>query len=196
MATNLFPNPSFDNSFMGNSFKPIAGIALYNSFNPNLVQVRISDAEIAIGSPVEVTNKFTESTAVNAGTDLAPNVFNSKAPAAQVDGFLVMSENALLEDGDAFPKFVKNQIVYCALLGSGAEVYLPADNALIGKNLVGVQLSWNKAEAKIKAEAGDGSTKFELKGVTIKSQVVEGVVSYIEGGVVKTKTAPVVKIKL
>lgn len=197
---NLFQNPTYNGKFLSpNSVKPIAGVCTNTAYKRPLTQVKVSDIMIAIGMPVEITNKFSQTTAVNAGLDLAPNVMNASASNNNLDGFLVMSPNAILEDGDEFPKYLKNQVVHCALIGSGAELYLPVDNTLIGKNVSKITLCWNKADMKLEEGVGDNSTKFDLGEVLILSQVVEGIMSYIDtadNNKVKTKTAPVIKIKI
>ena len=198
---NLFQNPTYNGKFLSpNSAKPIAGVCTNTAYKRPLTQVKVSDTMIAIGSPVEITNKFSQSTAVNAGMDLAPNVMNASASKSNLDGFLVMSPNAILEDGDEFPKYLKNQVVHCALIGSGAELYLPADNSLVGKNVSKISLYWHKTDMTLKEGVGDsGSTGWGLGEVLILSQVVEGIMSYIDTGdnnKVKTKNIPVIKIKI
>lgn len=194
---NLFTNPTYNGKFIGpNSAKPIAGICLHNAYKRPLQQVKVADATALIGYPVEVTNKFSQSGAVNAGTGLAANVMNAKASATRLDGFLVMSPNTVLMDGDDFPKYLQNQIVNCAMIGSGAEIFLPADHALNGTNVSEVELSWDKANKKLVAGAGDGSTKFSLGKVNVLSQLVEGIMCYEDGGVIKVKETPVILVKL
>ncbi|EGV1470933.1 hypothetical protein JF110_001658 [Campylobacter jejuni] len=194
---NLFDNPTYNNGFLGaNSAKPIAGICTKTAYSRPLTQGKVSATNLAIGVPVKITNKFDSSTSVNAGTALAPNVLNIEAATDSVDGFTVMSPNAVLEDGDSFPKYLKNQIIHIAMLGSGAEIYLPANNNLIGIQTAKEQLCWNVADKKVEVGVGDASTKLGLGVVTILSQVVDGIYSYIDSGVVKTEETPVIKIKL
>ncbi|HDZ5057806.1 TPA: hypothetical protein RTG63_001669 [Campylobacter jejuni] len=189
----LFQSMPFNNNFLGaNSAKPIAGVCTKTAYSRPLAQAKVSMGMVAIGVPVKLTNKLTSATSINAGKELAPNVLNIEAATDSVDGFTVMSPNAVLEDGDSFPKYLENQIVHVAILGSGAEVYLPVSNDLIGKQVAKEELCWNSNDRKLEV----GSTGLALGKVTILSQVVDGIYSYIENGVVKTEETPVVKIRL
>ncbi|HEC1823357.1 TPA: hypothetical protein R1765_001981 [Campylobacter coli] len=197
---NLFNNPTYNNSFLGSSSaKPIAGICTKTAYSRPLTQGKITENFIAVGYPVKITNKISDNqnSSVNAGTGLAPNVLNVAKATDSVDGFTVMAPNVVLEDGDNFPKYLKNQIAQIAILGSGAEIYLPANNNLIGLQVAKEQLCWNVADKKVEQGIGDGSSKLSLGVVTILSQVVDGIYSYVDDeGVCKTEETPVIKIKL
>lgn len=191
---NLFPNPQYKNSFLsGNTAKPIAGVVARSAWTRPLKQVQVSET-LTQGSAVTLTNKIGKigTDPVNAGgldEGLSPNVLKATKATdiTTTQGFIVESPNFVLEDGDEAPAARAGQIVYCALIGSGTELYLPCDNSL-------VDCAPNQA---VKLEDGV-LKKADADGLNLllMSQVVDGVVFYEETGAIKQKESPVIKVKL
>lgn len=218
---NLFPNPSYNGAYMHpNSSKPIVGVALNTAFKRPLKEVRLT-ADMEVGTPVTLNNANvlglqTSPTQgpVNAQEGLAPTVLYAKAtekiPAAGgreasnidetkhlISGFLCFCPNAVLQEGDTFPSYLTGQLVFAALLNSGASMYLPCDNSVANIS-ISAPIYWDfdsKQIKKIPSDAGAGITA-NLGVARVDGQVVDGVISYRDNGVVKFKDHSVVKIIL
>lgn len=196
---NLFPNPTYNGKFIGNSSaKPIAGVCTLTAYKRPLIQAKVAVDGLLQGDPVTIKNTGNYGTKeFSAGTGLAPLTMAAEKATTAISGFIVESPNNVYIDGNAAGQFFKNQIVYVAPVGSGAEMYLPAkDGSFEGVDITNTEICWVVADSCLDVGAGDGSTKLAIKGATILSQVVEGIQFYIDAGVVKQKTTPVIKIKL
>lgn len=196
---NLFPNPTYNGKFIGNSSaKPIAGVCTLTAYKRPLIQAKVTVDGLLQGDPVTIKNTGNYGTKeFSAGTGLAPLTMAAEKATTAISGFVVESPNNVYIDGNAAGQFFKNQIVYVAPVGSGAEMYLPAkDGSFEGVDITNTEICWVVADSCLDVGAGDGTTKLTIKGATILSQVVEGIQFYNEAGVVKQKTTPVIKIKL
>ena len=196
---NLFPNPTYNGMFIGNSSaKPIAGVCTLTAYKRPLIQAKVKADGMVQGMPVLIKNEgMYGSHDYSAGTGLAPLVMTAEAATTAISGFLVESPNNVYIDGEAAGQFFKNQIVYVAPVGSGAELYLPVKtNDFTGVDITNTQIHWVVADNCLGIGAGDGTTKLEVKGATILSQVVEGIQFYINAGKVVQREIPVAKIKL
>lgn len=195
---NLFQAPKYNGYFKrGNTALPIVGVCTNSAYKRPLKEVQVT-ADMTAGTLVKVTNKTdqAQTASVNAGTGLAPTIFTAEPSTVgqtqnRVDGVLIDSPNFVLADGDAAPAARPGQIVYAALVGSGAEVYLPADDTIIG---------CDSANAVHISKEGVVNAKAEGKAfpVTIMSQVVKGIRFELESqtGKVKATNVNVVKVKL
>ena len=190
---NLFPNPQFNNSFLsGNTAKPIAGVCTRTAYTRPLKQAQVSETLVQ-GTAVNLTNALTKanSKSVNAGglnEGLAPNVLTATANEAEVSGFIVDSPNMVLLDGDYAPAARAGQVVYVAFIGSGAELYLPCDNSLVN---VAPNEAVEIQNGVLKKAVGNG-----ISGITIMSQVVDGVRFKVNGDTIEQEDTPVIKVKL
>lgn len=192
---NLFPNPTYNNGFLtGNTAKPIAGVCTRTAFTRPLKQAQVNET-ITQGTAVKLVNKIqtATTTSVNAGglnEGLAPNVLTATTATASADvnGFIVDSPNFALVDGDAAPAARAGQIVYVAFIGSGAELYLPCDNSLVGVN---PDQAVKIENGILKADTGAG-----ISGITLMSQVVDGIRFKVNNGTVEQESTPVIKVKL
>ena len=196
---NLFPNPTYNGKFIGNSSdKPIAGVCTLTAYKRPLIQAKVTVDGLLQGDPGTIKNTGNYGTKeFSAGTGLAPLTMAAEKATTAISGFVVESPNNVYIDGNAAGQFFKNQIVYVAPVGSGAEMYLPAkDGSFEGVDITNTEICWVVADSCLDVGAGDGTTKLTIKGATILSQVVEGIQFYNEAGVVKQKTTPVIKIKL
>lgn len=162
-------------SFLGsNSAKPICGHFLRDLFRGDISQARVDTDDILCpGSPIQVKNST--GSVSNAGKGLNPNVLSiSKlsTSAAEVSGFLLESPTDILSFGETAARPYKNQVVNIALVGSGVEVYLPADDSLLNID-VGSKLVWDFTSNSLKVGAAGT--------ITPLSPVVDGV-RYVNGG--------------
>lgn len=196
---NLFPNPTYNDKFIGNSSaKPIAGVCTLTAYKRPLIQAKASADGLLQGDPVTIKNTGSYGKKeFSAGQGLAPLTMAAEKATTAISGFVVESPNNVYIDGNAAGQFFKNQIINVAPVGSGAEMYLPVkDGSFEGVDISNTEIHWVVADNHLDVGAGDGSTKLAIKGATVLSQVVEGIQFYIDAGVVKQKTTPVIKIKL
>lgn len=194
---NLFANPKITGTFRGNnSASPIAGICTRTAYNRPLKEAKV-EADMLIGSAVTVSNNVSgaQTTAINAGTNLAPTTLIAKAATDAADGILVYGSNVVLEEGSTYPSYKANQIGYVALIGSGAEVYLACDNTCIVNNVTNHGLVYDTTNNIVKkGTAGTGLV--DLSKCTVLSSVVTGITSTKTGTAVTFKESPVIKIRL
>lgn len=195
---NLFATSGFNGKFMRpNSSLPIAGTVASTAFNRVLTEAKVSTGGniITQGMSVVVSNKQGSQTAsVNGGSNLAPNVLTATYSTDTANAFIVDNANAVVLNGDDFPQVLDNQVVRVALIGSGAEVYLPCDNTVIGASN---PIYWDVTNQKlISAEAASKPAKSVVFTGVILSQVVDGIKSKISSGTVTTEPCSVVKVKL
>ena len=125
---NLFPNPTYNGKFIGNSSaKPIAGVCTLTAYKRPLIQAKVTVDGLLQGDPVTIKNTGNYGTKeFSAGTGLAPLTMAAEKATTAISGFVVESPNNVYIDGNAAGQFFKNQIVYVALVGCGAEIYLQA----------------------------------------------------------------------
>lgn len=195
---NMFPSPQYNGKFLKNSAKPIVGVCTSTAFKDCLIEAKAKADGLVQGAPVLIKNAtITGTTAPNAARHLAPNVMIAEAATTAISGFVVESPNSVYLDGDSAGQFYANQIILVAPIGSGAEVWLPVKQAnFSGVDIVNSTIHWIVADGTLGVGAADGTTKLEVKGAKILSQVVEGVQFYVENGVVKEKSVAVVKFRL
>ena len=192
---DLFPNPQYKNTFLsGNTAKPIVGVCTNSAYKRPLKEAQVLK-QMTAGTPITVVNKAgfkTQDGAVNAGSFLAPNVFTAgTANGTAIHGFLIDSPNFVLQEGDEGTSAQPNQIVYIALIGSGAEVYLPCDNTMVGYNGTN-PIKYDKASGLLK---GDGTGDIEIDCLVL-SAVVDGLRFKLDGTKVVAEDVSVVKVKL
>ncbi len=188
---NLFGAPKYNGYFKrGNTALPICGVCTNSAYKRPLKEVQVNDTMTA-GSPLKVTNKAgltTQTVAVNAGQTLAPSVFSAEEGTDRIDGFLIDSPTFVLEDGDEAPAARAGQIVYAALVGSGAELYLPCLDGLIGYDPTQPLKLNDKGQLNL-------ATGTAVQA-TILSQVVKGIRFKIDAGKVKAEEVMAVKVRL
>lgn len=188
---NLFQAPKYNGYFKrGNTALPIVGVCTNSAYKRPLKEVQIN-ADMTAGTPLKVRNKAgltTQDSAVNAGTSFAPTIFSAEKGTDRVDGILIDSPNFVFADGDNAPAARTGQIVYAALLGSGAEVYLPCKDTFIG---------YDPANPIKITEDGTLDTATGANfAVTVMSQVVKGIRFKLDNGSVVSEEVSVVKVKL
>lgn len=195
---NLFATSGFNGKFMRpNSSLPIAGTVASTAFNRVLVEAKVTTGGTPLfqGMSVVASNKQgTQTTAINGGTNLAPNVLSITASTDNANAFIVDNANAVVLNGDDFAQVLDNQVVRVALIGSGAEVYLPCDNSVIGASN---PIYWDITNQKlVSAETASKPAKSVLFTGVILSQVVEGIKGKNDSGTITTESCYVVKVKL
>lgn len=177
-------------SFLGNnSAKPICGIFLRELFRGNLYQAKVNtDTLVFPGVPVTIKNTNVDT---NAGVQMNPNVLSITAVAtadAEVSGFLLESPTDVMQWGEVAAHALKTQVVNVALIGSGVELYLPADAGLADIQLGVNNLVWDFGNKCVKAGANGY--------ITGLSPVVDGVAFAEDSGSVIFKDVKVIKVKL
>lgn len=191
MALNINSIGNYNGkSFLGNSSaKPICGIFLRDLFRGQIYQAKVNTDDLVYpGVPVTITNTNTKE---GAGVELNPNVLSITAVAtadASVSGFLLESPTDVMQWGEVAAHALKTQIVNVALLGSGVELYLPADSALSGVAIGKNNCVWDFTNKCVKVGA-DGY-------ITILGPVVDGVTFVANGSSIEFKDTKVVKVKL
>lgn len=191
MALNINSVGNYNGkSFLGNSSaKPICGIFLRDLFRGQIYQAKVNtDTIVYPGVPVTITNANTKE---GAGVELNPNVLSITAVAtadAGVSGFLLESPTDVMQWGEVAAHALKTQIVNVALLGSGVELYLPADSGLSGVAIGKNNCVWDFTNKCVKAGAGGY--------ITILGPVVDGVTFVENAGSIEFKDTKVVKVKL
>lgn len=177
-------------SFLGsNSAKPICGHFLRDLYRGEISQAKVVTDDIVFsGCPVEIKNSaYTTS---NAGKAMNPNVLSitKKATAdGEVSGFVLEAPTDILQFGEVAARPLKNQVTNVALLGSGVEVYLPADASLVG-------IAMN---SKLKWSFDDNALKVDATGtITPLGVVVDGVKYKEDNGAVVFEDCKVIKVRL
>lgn len=191
---NLFPNPTYNGFFKkgGSTSKPIAGTCTKTAYSRPLNQAKISEDNLIQGDAVQLKNTSLAKETNSNNDGLSGNVFSALKATNKINGFIVNSPNDILLDGDTFPRFLKNQIVRVATIGSGATVYLPADTSLANVTL-DQELQWDINNKKLVTTGG-----VALTGVRLAGQVVNGLVPEYDAtnNVAKSKDALVVRVIL
>lgn len=192
---NLFATSGFNGKYMRpNSSLPIAGTVASTAFNRVLTEVKVAADSTTLfqGMSVEISNKLDASASINGGSNLAPNVLSAKASTSKANAFVVDNANAVVLNGDDFPQVVANQIIRVAMIGSGAEIYLPCDATVIGATNT---IYWDCSKQSLVAAAAKPANGVEFTG-TILSQVVDGIKGKNDSGTITSESCSVVKVKL
>lgn len=185
---NLFANPQYNNYFLkgGSTAKPIVGVCLETAYNKPLNQAKVIEDNLMQGYPIILKNTSLSSS--NSNNDgLSGNVFTAENiittitvdtqvqnSTTSINGFIVNSPNDILLDGDTFPRYLKNQVVRVAVLGSGAALYLPVDSTYNDVSLE-TTLKWDLTNKCLSTNG-----QVELPGVRIGGQVVNGLIPYFD----------------
>lgn len=168
--------------FVANSQKPIAGQVVRNAFLFQLKQAVIADgADLNVGDPVKLTNT----------SGVGGNVLKAESITATTDisGFIVESANDVVEIGDDVAKPREGQVAQVALIGSGAELYLPCETDLNNVN-TNTPVTYDTIKKVIKKDTGAGI------GIKVVGGVVDGIRYTTTSGKATTANAKVVKVKL
>ena len=181
-----------------NSALPICGVVLFDMYKNNLQQVynNVSTQPLTWGLPVTIkTQQTTNST--NAGKAFNPNVLVATAISTEnnnLNGFVVKSVTDILLPQDEAPASRQSQISYVATFGSGIELYLPCDQTLMNVETSAIDKN-NTFDYDF--------TNFNLKAgtafsITLKSNVVDGLVTYYDSSTqsVKIKNTKCIKVRL
>ena len=181
-----------------NSALPICGVVLFDMYKNNLQQVynNVSTQPLTWGMPVTIkTQQTTNST--NAGKAFNPNVLLATALSTEnnnLNGFVVKSVTDILLPQDEAPASRQSQISYVATFGSGIELYLPCDQTLMNVETSAIDKN-NTFDYDF--------TNFNLKAgtafsITLKSNVVDGIVTYYDSSTqsVKIKNTKCIKVRL
>ena len=181
-----------------NSALPICGVVLFDMYKNNLQQVynNVSTQPLTWGMPVTIKTQQTTNPA-NAGKAFNPNVLVATAISTEnnnLNGFVVKSVTDILLPQDEAPASRQSQISYVATFGSGIELYLPCDQTLMNVETSAIDKN-NTFDYDF--------TNFNLKAgtafsITLKSNVVDGVVTYYDSSTqsVKIKNTKCVKVRL
>ena len=181
-----------------NSALPICGVVLFDMYKNNLQQVynNVSTQPLTWGMPVTIkTQQTTNST--NAGKAFNPNVLLADAISTEnnnLNGFVVKSVTDILMPQDEAPASRQSQISYVATFGSGIELYLPCDTTLMNVETSAIDknntFDYNFTDYTLKA-----GTAFSI---TLKSNVVDGIVTYYDTSTqsVKIKNTKCIKVRL
>lgn len=174
---DLFSMPSYNGKYLRpNTAKPIAGVCTLTAFKRPLVSAKVVSDYAVPGTAVAVKTAAAGAE-TNAGRNLNPNVMlldgKTKVTAGTFSGFLCVSATDVQPDGSKGAFAVKNQIVDVALLGSGAELYLPIDAAPADRNVV-TALNWDTATNKLTVRVVS-NTVLAVTGLKVLSQVVDGI---------------------
>lgn len=177
-------------SFLGsNSAKPICGHFLRDLYRGDISQARVDTGDVVYpGAPIQIKNSA--GSASGAGKGLNPNVLSvSKlaASAAEVSGFLLESPTDILSFGETAARPYKNQVVNVALIGSGVEVYLPADDSLQNIDMRS-RLAWDFASMSLKAAAAGT--------IAPLGPVVDGVKYVVSGGEASFADTKCIRVRL
>ena len=133
-------NGQYTTSFRGSSsYVPLVGQILnkYEDFG-NLSQVKFNSSGLVAGNPVTVKNQVgatANEVAIENMNSVCGEITGEATTNNNLDGFLVSSETDVvpLAGGEAYP--VAGFLSFVALLGSGINLYLPADSTLEGVSL-------------------------------------------------------------
>lgn len=163
----------------GEGFSSAKGVAICG-----FTQNRYETAQAKVGSvalntllpctPVIINNDSTPTAGRENLAGLNPTTFViSKVAAAQndiVDGFILESTACIEDENGNGGLPIPGGVVDIALIGSGARVFLPADDGLANKPLSTV-LYWDATNLKLTATSG---SNVKLEGVRMVSSVVKG----------------------
>lgn len=190
---NLFETKGFNGKFMRpNSSLPIAGTVASTAFNRVLTEAKVSTGGQPLFQGMSVSVAPAEGG--NAGKNLAPNILvASNDTAKTADAFIVDNANAVVLNGNDFPQVVDNQLVRIAMIGSGAEIYLPCDQAVVTDTTN--PLVWDRSTQKLTKAAAGGANQQVFTGI-IMSQVVDGLKGKNDSGSITTESSLVVKVKI
>lgn len=192
---------NYNGQFIGNnSAKPIAGVCLADLYKGNIQQARVGSTLTTPayqGAPVTIKNQAT--TGAGAGEGLNPNVLEITGAAssqATLSGFVLESPNMIIESqgyANEAPTAPTYAVTNIALIGSGVEVYLPADVGLVNTQVGTPSLVWDFTNNCVAAAAG--STVGYLTAI---SPVVDGLAVKYDSSTKKCTfgNSKVIKIKL
>ena len=181
-----------------NSALPICGVVLFDMYKNNLQQVynNVTTQPLTWGMPVTIKTQQTTNPN-NAGKAFNPNVLvlaSISTADNNLNGFVVKSVTDILMSQDEAPASRHSQISYVATFGSGVELYLPCDTTLMNVETSAINknntFDYNFISYELKA-----GTAFSI---TLKSNVVDGVVTYYDtiSQSVKIKNTKCVKVRL
>lgn len=175
--TSIYGSSQFSNSFRGtSSYVPLVGVLLnkYENFG-DLSQFKYNIAsgsgQAVAGDPVTVKNQVgtTANTVAIESFNAVCGEISAKSDAvSNLDGFLLQSPQDVvpLLGGEAFP--IAGFLSYVALLGSGAELYLPAGASLADVDY-NTRITWDyDNDCLKKAEVGtDIALPIRLKSARV-----------------------------
>lgn len=188
---NLFETKGFNGKFMRpNSSLPIAGTVASTAFNRVLTEVKVDTKAKPLFQGMSVS--VAPASGGNAGSGLAPSILVASNDVTKTaDAFVVDNANAVVLNGDDFPQVVDNQLVRVAMIGSGAEVYLPCEQTVA----TGTDpLLWDKAK-QVLSRGTPAANQQAFTGI-ILSQVVDGIKGKNDNGTITTESCYVVKVKI
>lgn len=197
MSININKTTGFENGFVGaSSAKPIVGHLVNTDFLNTIQQGKNNGDEIIVaGAPIAITNATGET---EAGRGLNPNVFLVKKAAADgsdIAGFALASDSDLVTPDNSAPASYPTQIINIALIGSGAELYLPISSA--ATTLLTTAISLN---SKIVYDNTAGSEGLKIDSTATEGyfkavgNVVDGVKAKADGS--GFETCKVLKVKI
>jgi hypothetical protein len=168
------------NSFQGvTSYIPLVGL-LMNKFEnySNLDQFKYNIAEgsgqAVAGDPITIMNQVgatTDTEAIENFNAVCGEITAKATTIANLDGFLLQSPQDIIPavGGEARP--MAGFLTMAALLGSGAELYLPADTSLNDVNY-NTRVTWDFSAKNLrKAVVGtDQALPIRLKSALVKAK--------------------------
>ena len=176
---------NFNNSFVGfSSQKPICGHFLNDMFKHNISQAKVNTQEVIYpGIPVQIKNY--DSSQLNNLNVL--NITKKAENANELDAFILSSPTDVVLFGNQVALPLYTQIINVALIGSGVELYLPADASLADVS-VSSKLLWDFTTQTLKV--------LDLGYITLLSPIVDGI-RYIEkDGKVIYENTKCVKVRI
>ena len=184
MTYAVSDNQQFSSSFQGsNSYIPHVGTFQnkYENFGDFTQAKYNSTTQVVAGDPVIVVNQVgttADEVAIENMNALGAEITDKATAMTDISGFIVKSETDVvpLAGGEAYP--VKGFLSFVAMLGSGAELYLPADSTLEGVNVNSAVTYDFSNKCLVKARVG---TDVELP-VRIKSALVNAKQLVYSGG--------------
>lgn len=146
--TSIYGQGQVSDSFRGtSSYVPLVGVLL-NKFDnfQNLSQFKYNSAtQVVAGDPIIVKNQIgltANTNAIESFNAVTGEITDKSTTIQNLDGFLLQSPQDVvpLGGGEAFP--VAGFLSYAALVGSGAELYLPAAADLAGVDF-NTRVTWD-----------------------------------------------------
>lgn len=191
---------NFNGQFIGNSSaKPIVGVCLADLYKGNVQQARVGASlttPVYQGKPVTIKNQAT--TGTKAGEGLNPNVLEISADAtaqANLSGFVLESPNMVIESqgsANEAPTAPAYAVTNVALMGSGVEIYLPADAGLVNTQVGTPSLVWDFTNKCVTAATGSASGYLTaispvVDGLSVSFDSVSNKCTFVSSKVIKIK---------
>lgn len=189
----------------GEAFKPATGTALCG-FRQNQYTIGAFTTQAKIGNldpktllpctPVSIKNDNTTANGTDIFTGFNPKTFAvEKAAAAntdKIDGFILEDSMYVTDESGNAGMPLEHGVVQVGKIGSGVQVFLPANANLVNVNL-STALYWDPTNKEITTTSTD---MIALTGVQLLSSVVNGKVRKLTGDTVAWEDCTCVLVQL